>query len=167
MERPRARPRFGFSSPLPADEVLARIQRHLAATRATGAVVGSVCQRTVSMTVKPQHRHSWSPHLDLQLTDLPGAGTRVDGLFAPHPQLWTGFVALQFLFGLLSIAALVFLVSRWTLGGDLLQPVAALGAMLFGGGFSYGAAYVGQGLGSEQMYELRSFLDDALREPAP
>jgi hypothetical protein len=50
------------------------------------------------------------------------------------------------------------------LGRDVWLAVGALAAMLFGGGFSYGAAYVGQGIGSEQMYELRAFLDAALRE---
>jgi hypothetical protein len=50
-------------------------------------------------------------------------------------------------------------------GGTLLTvAVASLGAMLFGGGFAYGAAYVGQGFGSEQMYVLRAFLDAALRD---
>lgn len=167
MERPRARPRFSFSHKLPPDDVTARLQAHLDGAGASGKVMGRVYRRTVSMTVKQEYRHFWSPHLDLQLSDGPDGGTRVDGLFAPHPQLWTGFVAVQLLFGLSSIAALVFLISRWTLGGSLVEPLLALGAMLFGGGFSYGAAYVGQGFGSEQMYELRSFLDDALREGPP
>jgi hypothetical protein len=84
-------------------------------------------------------------------------------MFAPHPQIWTSFVAVQFLFALLSIGAGVYLTSALMLDRDLWVPLAILGSMLFGGGFSYGAAYVGQGFGSEQMYELRAFLDAAVK----
>lgn len=97
-----------------------------------------------------------------QLSELPGGRTRIDGLFAPHPQIWTAFVAVQLLFGLLSIAAGILLISQVTLDGRVLEAVALLVAMLVGGGLAYGAAYIGQGIGSEQMYELRSFLDHAL-----
>lgn len=162
MDRPRARPRFSVETPLSPEAVTQRVKERL--TRDGGPVMGSTYPRTLSLTIKKEHRHFWSPHLDAQLTALPGGGTRIDGMFAPHPQLWTMFVALQLLFALLSVAAGIFLISRLTLGGELLLPVALLGAMLFGGGFSYGAAYVGQGFGSEQMYELRAFLDAALRE---
>lgn len=160
MERPRARPRFSFETSLAPEEVTTRVRQQL---QSAEKVEGGVYARTLSLTVKEPLRHFWSPHLDVQLTQQPGGGTRIDGVFAPHPQLWTAFVGLQLLFGLLSIGAGVFLTSRLMLGGDLLTPVLLLGAMLFGGGFSFGAAYVGQGFGSEQMYELRSFLDDALR----
>jgi hypothetical protein len=140
--------------------VVERVRAQLARDR---KVVGSAHPRTLSLTVAQAHRHFWSPHLDVQLTQT-AEGTRVDGMFAPHPQLWTAFVALQLLFALLAVGAGVFLISRLTLGGGLGLPLGLLGAMLFGGGFSYGAAYVGQGFGSEQMYELRAFLDGALRD---
>ena len=79
--------------------------------------------------------------------------------------LWTipaAFVAVQLLFGLLSIAAGILLISQVTLNGRVLEASLLLVAMLIGGGLAYGAAYIGQGIGSEQMYELRSFLDHAL-----
>ncbi len=142
------------------EEVCARVRRQLESC--AGKVTGSVHRRTVSLTVCPEETHFWSPHLDVQLDETP-TGTRVYAMFAPHPQIWTSFVALQLLFALLSIGAAVWVTSMVMLGRDVLTAVVALAAMLFGGGFSYGAAYVGQGIGSEQMYELRAFLDAALR----
>lgn len=127
-------------------------------------VAGSIHPRTLALWIRKEHEHFWSPHLDAQLSALPDGRTRIDGLFAPHPQIWTAFIAVQALFALLSIGAGVFLVSQLTLGGMVLEAALALAAMLIGGGLSYGAAYIGQGIGSEQMYELRSFLDAALRE---
>jgi hypothetical protein len=164
MSRPRARPRFSFESPLPPEQVTERVRQRLA--RKDGVVEGSVHPRTINLWVRAAERHFWSPHLDLQLVELPSKGTRLDGLFAPHPQIWTAFVAVQVLFGLLSIAAAVLLYSQVTLNGRVLEAAVALVVMLVGGGLSYGAAYVGQGFGSEQMYELRAFLDVALRDEA-
>jgi hypothetical protein len=160
LQRPRARPRFSVEVAGAADAISASLKAHLA--RGHDVVEGSVHPRTVNLWVKPAHRHFWSPHLDLQLTEKPDGSTRLDGLFAPHPQVWTAFIALQLLFALLSIAAGVFLISQLTLGGMVLEASLALVTMLVGGGLAYGGAYVGQGLGSEQMYELRAFVDQAL-----
>ena len=100
----------------------------------------------------------------MQLEDGQGGGTWLTAMFAPHPQIWTTFVAVQALFGLLSVGAAVWLTSVLILGHDRTLAAVSLALTLFGGGFAYGASYVGQGLGSEQMVQLRDFLDAALRD---
>ncbi|MBL8940635.1 MAG: hypothetical protein JNM69_39185 [Archangium sp.] len=160
MSRPRARPRFSFEVSLPADEVSGKVKAAVA--QGHEKVAGSIHPRTLALWIRKPHEHFWSPHLDAQLSELPGGRTRIDGFFAPHPQIWTAFVAVQLLFGLLSIAAGILLISQVTLNGRVLEASLLLAAMLVGGGLAYGAAYIGQGIGSEQMYELRSFLDHAL-----
>jgi len=161
-KRPRARPRFTLDLPVAPDAVTERVRAHLQA--GDGKVVGSVFRRTLRLTVRPEDTHFWSPHLDVQLYEAESGGCTLACSFSPHPHVWTGFVGVQLLFGLLSVAAGIWLISMLTLGRDPWFAVGLLVLMLFGGGFSYGAAYVGQGFGSEQMYQLRSFLDDALRE---
>jgi hypothetical protein len=159
--RPRARPRFTLELPLPPEAVVEKVRAHLSSS--DGKVTGSVFRRTVLLTVRPEDTHFWSPHLDVQLHDGKAGGTELAAMFAPHPQIWTTFIAIQALFAFLSVGAGVWVTSMWMLGRDPTLALAALGVMLFGGGFSFGAAYVGQGIGSEQMYELRAFLDAALR----
>lgn len=159
--RPRARPRFTLEVALTPEQISARVQAALG--QPSSLIEGSVFRRTLLLTVRTEARHFWSPHLDVQLDELPTGGTRLSALFAPHPQIWTSFVAVQALFGLLSVGAAIWVTSMLTLGRDPWLALGVLGAMLFGGGFAYGAAYVGQGLGSEQMYELRAFLDAALK----
>jgi hypothetical protein len=161
MTRPRARPRFTQDLSIPADQVVERVRAHLALD---GKVTGRLSRRTLLLTVRKDDAHFWSPHLDVQLEDAAGGGTRLSAVFAPHPQIWGAFVAVQLLFGLLSGAAAIYLVSVLMLGKDPLVSLALLVAFLVGGGLAYGAAYIGQGLGSEQMYELRAFLDHALRD---
>ena len=161
MKTPRARPRFTLELPLAPDVVVERVRKHLEVDR---RVSGAVFRRTLLLTVSDDETHFWSPHLDAQLEDGKDGGTLLTAMFAPHPQIWTSFIAVQALFGLLAIGAAVWLTSALILGQGLTLALVSLGVMLSGGGFAYGAAYVGQGLGSEQMYQLRAFLDAALRD---
>ena len=161
MSRPRARPRFTLELPLSPEEIAERVRAGLSGD---GKVTGSVFRRTLLLTMRKEHTHFWSPHLDVQLDARPDGGTRLSALFSPHPQVWTAFVAVQLVFGLLSVAAAVYLTVALTLGRDATLAGAALTGFLIGGGLAYGAAYIGQGVGSEQMYELRAFLDRALRD---
>jgi hypothetical protein len=164
MKAPRARPRFTLELPLAPDVVVERVRKHLEVDR---GVTGALFRRTVLLTVRDEDTHFWSPHLDVQLDDGKDGGTLLTAMFAPHPQIWTSFIAVQALFALLSIGAGVWLTSTLILGHDPTAALVSLGLMLFGGGFAYGAAYVGQGFGSEQMYVLRAFLDAALRDESP
>lgn len=102
--------------------------------------------------------------MDVQLADVEGGGTRLSAMFAPAPPIWTTFIGIQFLFGVIALSSAIYVFSLWSLGQNLLMPFLVFVAAMVGGGLSYGAAYVGQGLGSEQMFELRSFLERALEE---
>ena len=165
MQRPRARPRFSIHDARPPDQVSAVIRQHL---QQSEVAIGDVLRRTAWITVPNAQRTFWSPYLDLQLADDSSGGTHVDGVLGPHPKLWYTFLMVQAMFAMASIAAAVYLFSQWSVGGNLILPALALVAMLVGGGLSYGAAYVGQGLGSNQMYDLRAFVESALRDaPAP
>lgn len=162
MKRPRARPRFTLELALAPDEVAERVRAHLA--RSGGKITGRIFRRTIILTVCKDDTHFWSPHLDTQLDEGTDGGTRLTAMFSPAPTIWTAFLGLQLTFALLSLGAAVWVMSAWMSGESTRLGLAILAAMLFGGGFSYGAAYVGQGIGSEQMYELRAFLMEALRD---
>lgn len=157
---PSPRPRFTLDLALPPDRVVARVRAHLAKDR---RFVGKLHRRTIFLTIHPRAAHFWSPHLDVQLTKADG-GTRLAAIFGPHPQIWGVFVSLQLLFAMLSAGAFAFVASIYLIGDDLTRPLEALGGCLVGGALSFGAAWVGQTLGSEQMTELRAFLDRALAD---
>lgn len=159
--RPRARPRFTLKVPLSPEEITARVRKQL---QADPRVTGAVARQTLLLTVREEDTHFWSPHLDVQLESDEAGGTHLSAMFAPHPHIWSTFVAIQALFVLLSVGAAVWLTCVLMLGESPVVALVLLGLMLFGGGFAYGAAYVGQGIGSEQMYELRAFLDAAIRD---
>ena len=72
-------------------------------------------------------------------------------------------MAIYGVLGMVALFALVFGYGQWSTGATPWGAAVSLGAV--GAiGFVYGAAFIGQGLGAEQMYELRRELDLILDE---
>ena len=155
MERPHQRPRFSFTVPLAADAVMTRLAGALEG--ADGPCIGSVSARHCWIHIRRDARHFWSPSLDLSVAESDG-GARIQGRFAPHPSIWTMFMFIYAVLGLATVLGLVFGAAQVTMGS---APWALLGAgagvALIG--FVYGATFIGQGLGAEQMAEMRLFLE--------
>lgn len=112
----------------------------------------------------------WSPALHLAVEPLAGGRDdgdavvrvgqpwRLRGTFSPSSPVWTAFLAIYLLLTIVGIAGgcyggaqLILGTTPWAFVG---VPVALALA-----GFTYGAAFIGQGLGAEDMYELRTFVD--------
>lgn len=163
MQPPRARPRFSVQLNRPPSEIRDALD---AALRQTPQFVGHVFERTAFLTLAPHETHFWTPHLDLQLVSS-GDVTRIDGRFAPHPRVWTAFWAGQLIFGMLALGMAMFWLAQQLSASHLAWPFWGFVAAMVGGGLAFGAAYVGQGIANEQMYLLRSFLDEALRRIDP
>lgn len=162
MDRPHQRPRVDLFVPLPADEVATRLARGLLTSELPCA--GRVASRHAWITIRDGERHFWSPNLDVEFYEDPH-GTWLRGRFGPQPAVWTLFV---FVYASLSLGATISGVlglAQLALDERPLGLLLSLGLLLLIG-FVYGAAFIGQGLGSSQIAEIRLFLDRALfREP--
>ncbi len=124
--------------------------------------VGQVMVPNAYLRHADKHSRLLSPHLNLQLRD-DGKGMRLHGRFSPRPNVWTGFMALFFLIGMLGLTGLVYGLAQMTLGGSPWAIWAAPASIALIG-FIYGAAFIGQGLSGGEMYELRAFVEAAVRE---
>ena len=158
MAAARVRPTFEISSDLPAAQVIARIEASLRAAR--GSVIAIVTSHRVELTPDPSTVHPWSPQLTLVL-DETGAGTLVRARFAPHPHVWSLYLAIHALGAFGTIGAGVFGLSQhltgespWALWALPISPVLAALVWAF--------AFVGQAMSSEQMYALRRFVEESL-----
>lgn len=136
------------------------------------ACTGTVFRRYAVLHMRERVRHFWSPYLYLEAQvcdpddEYAPEHPCVHGRFAPHPHLWTMFMAIYGVLGMCALGGLMYGVSQWWLGWTpwaLAVAPAALALI----GFVYGAAFIGQGLGASQMYELRSFLDEAAEAVEP
>lgn len=123
-------------------------------------VEGTVFKRHAVLEVGKDQQHFWSPHLYLEAREDEDAPSALHGRFAPHPHVWGMFMAVYGVLLMGGIAGLVWGIAQSMLGeapwGFAFFPAAL--ALI---GFVYGATLIGQGLGAEQMYELRAFVDRA------
>jgi hypothetical protein len=157
MAAPRMRPSFEFQLPVERQVWLDALKRLL--DRDTEACRGQVFRKHAVVEVREQARSFWSPYLNLEVEDEPD-GAAIRGRFSPHPHIWTLFMAIYILIGILGLSGLVLGLVQLTMGeatwGFWIVPGAVA---LFG--FVYGATLIGQGLGAEQMYVMRSLVDRA------
>jgi hypothetical protein len=163
-QRPRMRPTFTLDLPGDGQPVLERLNSLLErdGDRITGQVVkGHACLR-----VARDQRSMLSPFLNLELDapeDANGDGVVLKGRFSPHPNVWTGFMAIYIILILIAIGGAMFgwaqmTVDEYPWGFWFIPAAAALYA------FVYGAAVIGQGLTADEMYELRAMVDEACED---
>jgi hypothetical protein len=170
MDAPRMRPTFDLALPATPQVVLAELKRGL--QQADASVVGVVGRRAADLWIPPDQEHFWSPVLTLSLDEDEEGRWSMHGRFGPRGSVWTMFMAIYGLIAIAGTAALMWGVSQWMLDRPPWMLIGApAAAALFG--FVYGAVFIGQGLGSEQMYTLRTFVDHTIErveeaaEPPP
>lgn len=158
---PRPRPRFELRSSSPRPALLQRVRLGLRADKTLRGMV--LPYGRLEITVAPAEQKPWSPQLVADVEE-DAEGCVVKARFGPHPHVWTLYVILYGVASMVALACLVFGAAQLTMGvtpwGLWLTPIAAVLA-----GLVFGAAYVGQGLGAEQMYRLRAFLERQLEAP--
>ena len=155
--RPRPRPRFELESELGAQEVVRRVHEALKHSK---QVVGLTHEGRLELTVPNDAQHLWSPQLIVDVEER-DSGSLLRARFGPHPAVWTMYIALCAVLVIVAMLALAFGFSQWLIDQTPWALWVAPGAAVLAA-LAFGAAFVGQGLSSEQMYELRAFLDRTL-----
>lgn len=152
------RPRFEVALSPAEGGVLHELRGALAAP--TPPCLGIVEGRHAELRVLLADEHVFSPVLSLTLEQRP-EGTVLKGRFSPHPNVWTCFMAIYGLLLMTATGGAMYGISQWMIQQTpwaLLVVPAALLAF----GLVFGASFIGQGLGAEQMYVLRRIVDEAL-----
>lgn len=163
VARPRVRPTFELTVSLSAREVVARITSHLADARAS-VEPAMIREQIVELVPHSSAVHLWSPQLRLELSEVDGH-TDIQARFSPHPHVWTLYLAIHIVGAFGTLGAAVFGLSQhlagqssWALWALPMAPVLAA--------LVWALAFVGQGLGAEQMYALRRFVEEAVATSA-
>ena len=151
------RPRFELQLPVTGERWLDALRSLLKSD--AGSLRGQVFRKHAVVEMRDTERTFWSPYLNLEVEDEPD-GSAIRGRFSPHPNVWSMFMAVYILLAIVALGGLSYGMVQHTLGqwpwSLLIAPVAVA---LFG--FVYGATLIGQGLGAEQMYTMRSLVDRA------
>ncbi len=151
-------PAFTRDVPLGADEVMAKVRK---AIRTPG-----ICEHVASaghcvdFKVGPAEQRFWSPHLNVQVSDL-DSGSELYCRFSPRPEVWTMFMAVYFLAGFCMFTAAIYGYVQWFLGERpwslVVIPIAAI--VIAG---LHLASLIGQQLSADQMEQLQERLDRTL-----
>jgi hypothetical protein len=150
---PRARPRYEFESDLPPERIVQDVRAFF---RENDRIKGLALPHRIEMAFSGDEQHLWSPQLIADL-HVEGSKTRLSVRFGPHPHVWGMYMAGYFILGTLTLIASSYGFSQLTLGQSptALFVLPVLTVLL---GLLYGASFVGQGLGFDQMVRLRDAL---------
>ncbi|MFM1871286.1 MAG: hypothetical protein RL398_708 [Planctomycetota bacterium] len=158
-----------FTRPLRAPEAFLRLLRErLAAPHGAASEAGtaSECRGQVRaggalLRLCDAECRVWSPalHLDIEPAESTADGWRLRGTFSPSSPVWTAFLGIYIALATVGIGAACWGGAQLTMDE---APWAFLGVpiTLALAGFTYGAAFIGQGLGAEDMYALRKFVEE-------
>ena len=155
------RPRFEFTVPYSAEEVMARISELM--TKHQDDVIGHIQDQHIILDIPSKSRHYWSPQLNFRVEadEEDSSQAIVRGLIGPRPAVWTMFMFIYFSIGGIGFFISAFGISHWMLGKFsptvLALPIAAL-IMLT----AYRAGKYGEKLGADQIEVLKQFVRDAL-----
>jgi hypothetical protein len=147
-----------MTTPHEPAEVIQRVKVALKAGR--GAIVGQAFPGRVEITVPRRDTHLWSPQLIVDVRPTEG-GSRLEGRFAPHPHVWTMYVGACAIASMATFGALVLAFAQWMMNERMWGLWVAPGTAVLAG-LTFGAAFVGQGLSTQQMFLLRDFLRGAV-----
>lgn len=153
------RPRFSLETGIDAERLMQHVSDQLKRRGAT--LCGVVAPGRIELCVPNGRQHLWSPQLIIDIHPS-ATGTYLEGRYGPHPNVWTLYVAAYAALAFASFVAASFGYAQWTMEQ---APVAlwVLPMAVFLGLLLRFVALLGQGLGAEQMSELRGFLDDSLQ----
>lgn len=160
MLGPGMRP--GFERVVPKTPAQTLQQLHDTLEQPDGPYTGSILGRHVRLRIREDHRTFWTPQLDVEV-EAHEDGALVRGLFGPHPDIWTFFIATYAVMTFCGITGLLFGLVQWSLGWPAWALWSAPAALLMIGSV-YAVALIGQRLGYDQMIQLRTFLDQSVNE---
>ena len=160
LRRASIRPHFDIPLGDDGRRVFREVKAALAA--ADAPFVGDALSTHAYLRIPREERSLLSPNLNLDLLEESGQVT-LRGRFTPHPSVWMGFMAVFFALGLIGLGGLMYGLAQLTVQETpwsiLVAPVCA-GLIAF----VYGAAFVAQGLVQAEMYEMRAWVEQLVRE---
>jgi hypothetical protein len=168
MARPRMRPSFSVEAACDADRLRSTIGRLLVLDAED--IEGELSARHGVLRIPEEGRRFWTPCLELTIEELEDdppveslGRSKLWGTFSPRAEIWTAFVFTIGTLVILSIFSGVYGIAQLALGRPPFALLVPLGSALVGA-LLYVSALVGQGLSISDMYRLRAFIDDCLRE---
>lgn len=154
FDKMRTRPRFKMYSHLEPEEYSEKIKNYLAEHP---EFQGNVNREAATICVKTPEDNYWKPRLTLR-AEQEDEKTVIRGIFGPSSAVWTFFMFLYFILGILwMVFFTIFFVERQIKSNDFPWALSASFVVLVLIFLTYFAARFGQRKAKDEMEKLRSF----------
>lgn len=155
----RSRPRFKIFTEISRDEYAIYLKRFL--KERSLEFEGNVNREVAIITVRSEQNNYWNPCLSLRTeTDPEENKTVIRGIFGPTSSVWTFFMFLNFIFGIMWMVAItIWYVEKQIKSNDFPWALTFSIIMLVCLALTFAAARIGKWKGKKQMQQLRAFAE--------
>lgn len=160
----RSRPRFKMFSDISRENYTQLLKKFLADRK--DDFTGNINNEAAIITVKTETDHYWKPCLALRTEiDQEENKTVIRGIFGPTAAVWTFFMFLNFIFGILWMVFItIWFVERQIKSNDYPWALSASFVILFLLLSTFIAARIGKIKAKSEMKKLREFAEQSLKD---
>lgn len=158
----RSRPRFKIHTDISPGEYTSYLRTFL--DEHSAEFIGIINSESATITVKTSDNNYWKPNLALRAEYEPGENsTVVRGIFGPSSAVWTFFMFLYFVLGILWMVFItIWFVELQISSNDFPWALMASFIMVFLLALTYLAALLGQRKARDEMQKLRTFAEKSV-----
>ena len=159
----RSRPRFKIFTDISRENYTILMQEFL--DKKSDEFSGNVNNEQAIIEVRAEHNHYWKPNLALRTEIDPYENkTVVRGVFGPSYSVWTFFMFLNFIFGILWMVFItLWFVEKQIKSNDFPWALSASFFIVFCLIATFVAARIGKIKGRKEMQKLREFAEESVR----
>lgn len=158
----RIRPKFELDTDKTVETIIRDVQQKLSLPGASCR--GLAMQDHITLKVKAEDQHFWSPQLSVLLLEDPHRKkTHVIGVYGPMPNVWTLFAVSYLAIGILFLFIAIVGFSQYSLGMEC-QVLWALPFLAILAVVLYVMSQFGQKLGAEQTFDLHHFFEEVIEQ---
>ena len=160
----RSRPRFKIYTDISREEYIIYLKKFL--KERTENFEGNINQEVSLITVRTPQEYYWKPNLSLRTEiDSEENKTVIRGIFGPAAAVWTFFMFLNFIFGILLMFAItIWYVEKQIKSNDYPWAFTASMVMLLLLGLTFSVARIGRWKAKKEMKQLREFAEESVQQ---
>ena len=156
----RTRPRFKIYTDLEPDAYVEKLKLKL--KHQNHRLQGNINTEVANIWVKTQHNEYWKPYLSLRIEKEENQ-TVLRGIFGPSSAVWTFFMFLYFIFGIIFMVFItLWFITKQIKSSDFPWAIylAIFSAVCLA--LTFIATKIGQQKAKKEMEQLRDFAESAL-----
>ncbi len=156
----RTRPRFKIYTDLEPDAYVEKLKLKL--KHQNLRLQGNINTEVANIWVKTQHNEYWKPYLSLRI-EKEEDQTVLRGIFGPSSAVWTFFMFLYFIFGIIFMVFItLWFITKQIKSSDFPWAIylAIFSALCLA--LTFIATKIGQQKAKKEMEQLRDFAESAL-----